>query len=146
MPFNLAKIIAIPYNFLINTLLFITQNTSKLPFSKIYVKTPYTYQIILYYILIFSLLYLYKTNNFQKILKYKKQIIAIFLIIFLIPNIIEEEAYKMLDEYNKNVESIIRKRKIDEYYKKKEEIIRYINSNSKENKIEKSKVKVLQRL
>lgn len=48
-----AKIIAIPYKLLIEFLLTITDITAKIPFSKIYVKTPYMYQIIFYYIFIF---------------------------------------------------------------------------------------------
>ncbi len=60
-------------------------------------------------------------------------------------NIIEEEAYKMVNDYNHNVESIIRQRKIDEYYKKKEEIVRILKNNN-ERKIEKVKKKVLQKI
>lgn len=42
-------------------------------------------------------------------------------------NIIEKEAYKKVNDYNNNLESISRKRKINEYYKMKESIMDYID-------------------
>ncbi len=82
--FKIAKIIGIAYGLFIKLLLLITEFSSKIPFSKIYIKTPYIFEIIFYYIIIFLLFF--KT---QKIIKYRKQIIAIFLIIILITNLIE---------------------------------------------------------
>ena len=60
-----------------------------MPFSKIYVKTPYSYQILLYYALLLTFVYLFKTDRIKKIVKFKKQIIAIILIIVLIPDLFE---------------------------------------------------------
>lgn len=77
--FQISKVIGIAYKVTINMLITLVEITSKIPFSVIYVKTPYLYQIVLYYILIFSL----------KWLRNKKQIIVIILIIILIPNLIQ---------------------------------------------------------
>lgn len=85
----LSKILGMFYNILIDLLLFMTEFTSKLPFSRVYVKTPYIYQIILYYIFLVMFVFLSKTGKIQKVLKFKKQIIAIILIIVLIPNLFE---------------------------------------------------------
>ena len=79
----------IPYNILINILLYITKITAKIPFSKIYLKTPFIYHIIFYYIFLFFLTYLINKKQINKINKYKNKIIIILLIIFLIPNIID---------------------------------------------------------
>ncbi len=86
---KIATILGKPYQILIKSIISITSITSKIPFSKVYIKVPYTYQIILYYLIIFISLYLFKTKKHQKILKYKKQIISIIIIIILIPNSIE---------------------------------------------------------
>ena len=90
--FDISKLLGLFYNVLIKLLLFITENTSKIPFSKIYVKMPYIYEIILYYIFIFTIFYLYKKYGkdifFIKIKriikKYHKKIIAVLLIFILI--------------------------------------------------------------
>ena len=50
---NVAKICGFFYKFLIWILIIITEFTSKIPLSKVYVKTPYLFQIISYYIFIF---------------------------------------------------------------------------------------------
>lgn len=84
--FKIIKIFGIIYKILIQIFLQIIKFTSKIPFSKIYVKTPFFYQIIIYYILVFLSGYLIKKN---KIKKYKKQIIAIILIMILVQNLID---------------------------------------------------------
>lgn len=84
--FQISEILGIFYKILIQLIIFITEFTSKIPLSKIHTKTPYVYQIILYYILIFGISYQIKS---KKVLKYNKQIIATILIIMLLPNIIE---------------------------------------------------------
>ena len=56
----IANFLGILYKPLIGLLEFITENTAKIPFSKIYLKTPYIWEIILYYILIISFTYLYR--------------------------------------------------------------------------------------
>lgn len=69
---EIAKILGKIYKLLIDLLLFITENTAKIPFSKIYIKTPYIWEIALYYMLIFLTLYLYqklRTRRFYKNLK-----------------------------------------------------------------------------
>lgn len=86
---KIAVILGKPYKILIKSIVSITSITSKIPLSKVYIKVPYTYQIILYYLIIFISLYLFKTKKHEKILKYKKQIISIIIIIILIPNSIE---------------------------------------------------------
>lgn len=50
---KISKILGWIYLQLIKIFLLIVENTSKIPFSKIYIKTPEIYQIILYYILVF---------------------------------------------------------------------------------------------
>ena len=80
LPLDLIKILGIPYNILINILLKITKFTSQIPFSKIYIKTPYFYQIICYYILIFYI----KKHHFKL-----NKIVAILLILILIGEIVD---------------------------------------------------------
>ena len=60
---------------------------------------PYTFQIILYYVILLITLYLIKTRNISKILKYKTKIIAIILIIVIVPNIIEKIPQSKLKVY-----------------------------------------------
>ncbi len=55
-----SKIIGNFYKPIIDLLELITKYTSKIPFSKIYIKVPYMWEIILYYVLIFLFTYLYK--------------------------------------------------------------------------------------
>lgn len=57
---EIAKLFGVIYKLLIDLLLIIAKYTSQIPFSKIYVKTPKIWQIILYYIIIFLIGYLYK--------------------------------------------------------------------------------------
>lgn len=49
-------------------------NISKFPFAKIYIKTPSIYSIILYYIIIFALLYLYKIYTINALTITQKRI------------------------------------------------------------------------
>ena len=91
LPLDLIKIVGIPYNMLINILLKTTQITSQLPFSKIYVKTPFFYQIICYYILAFYLINAkkFKLNQDDNVIKRKQKnlvnkIVAILLVVMLI--------------------------------------------------------------
>ena len=74
-----AKFLGKGYKLLIDLLLFITEKTAKIPFSKIYVKTPFLFEIVFYYSLIFSFTYLYKKfrtrrdeKSFKKYSKYSK--------------------------------------------------------------------------
>lgn len=84
--FKIAKLIGEVYKPLIKLLLFITEITAKIPFSKIYVKEPYLFQIIIYYSVIFFLINK-KTQKF--FFRYKKQIIAVVLIIAIFPSVLE---------------------------------------------------------
>lgn len=84
---DLARFLSVPYKLILKMFIGITEITSKIPFSKVYVKTPYIWQIVLYYSLLFTFWYLIKTNKFQKIKKFKKQIIAVILIIVIIPGL-----------------------------------------------------------
>ncbi|MDE5830260.1 MAG: ComEC/Rec2 family competence protein [Clostridia bacterium] len=96
---DIALFLGIPYKILIKILLNIIEFTSKIPFSKVYVKTPYMWQILLYYALLFSIWYLIKTNQIKKIVKYKKQIIAVILIIVLSLGLIEKLPQNYLKLY-----------------------------------------------
>ena len=98
---GIAKIVGIFYKLLIDLLLFITENTAKIPLSKIYIKVPSLWQIIVYYIFIFSIAYFYNKNGRKifilKIFKlihaarknYKKviSIILSFILIFTLISI-----------------------------------------------------------
>lgn len=79
--FPLCKILIIPLNFLLETLLFITEKVSKIPFSNITVITPHIFVIILMYLIIFVCYYLYKHK--EKITKTIK-IIGVVTILILI--------------------------------------------------------------
>ncbi len=84
---DLASLLAVPYKVLIKIFISIAEVTSKIPFSKVYVKTPYIWQIIFYYILLFIVWYCMRTKQIYKIFKFKKQLIAIVLIIVIIPSL-----------------------------------------------------------
>ena len=89
---DIAKIIGNLYSLSIDLLLIIAKYTSQIPLSKIYVKTPQIWQIILYYILIFLISYLYKkfgvkwikVNTIKFLKKYYKKITTIMLIIIIL--------------------------------------------------------------
>lgn len=85
----LANLIAIIYSPMLILLEKVTSLTAKIPYSKTYIKAPYLYQIIIYYLAILGLLYIIKTKKYNLLKKYKIQIIALILIIVLIPNLIE---------------------------------------------------------
>lgn len=61
---KIANFFGMIYKILIKLLLQITKISSKIPFSKIYIKLPYLSQIILYYLIIFLVYYLY--NKIRK--------------------------------------------------------------------------------
>lgn len=83
---------------ILNTLITIANFSCKLPFSQILVPTPKIWQIILYYIILFFILWCkykredmqsikfnYSKSKFDQILNYKKIIIWILIIILIIP-------------------------------------------------------------
>ena len=76
--FELAKIFSIPLNLCLKILIFISKFTSKIPLSKILVKTPYLFSIISIYLLIFILNYIVSIYNSNKNLRYfQKKIIKL---------------------------------------------------------------------
>ena len=89
---EIAKVMGKIYGTLIELLLLITENTAKLPLSKVYIKAPYIYEIVLYYILVFYILYLYKNFGkewiFEKIRKFiskiKKELKTVLVIASII--------------------------------------------------------------
>ena len=94
--YSIAKILAIILNFSLEVLIYISDFCSKIPFSKILIKTPYVISVILIYFLIIISNYIftiYLSNKplrlFQrkllKIIRIKKlhKIISIILIIFI---------------------------------------------------------------
>ena len=80
--FPLSKILIIPLNFLLETLLLITEKVSKIPFSNITVITPHILVIILMYLTIFACFYLYKHK--EKITKTIKLIGVVTIIIVIL--------------------------------------------------------------
>ena len=84
--YGVSYVLAKVYKGLICAFLKITEITAELPFSKVYIKLPYLYQIFLYYIFAFGTLYFLKT---KKKFRYKKQVIIVFFIIMLIPNVLD---------------------------------------------------------
>lgn len=93
--FNLAKLLAVILNLLLKSIVLIAKLISKLPFSNIVIKTPYTISIILLYILILIFNYIYTIYNSKihlrriqkriiKIVRVKNIVIFFSLIIALI--------------------------------------------------------------
>ena len=78
--FPVAKIISIPLKYLIYILLIIVKYCSKIPFSSITIRTPYIFEILIYYIV------LYLVFNYAKIKPYFKKLVVIILIAILIAN------------------------------------------------------------
>ena len=78
--FPVAKIISIPLKYLIYILLIIVKYCSKIPFSSITIRTPYIFEIFIYYIV------LYLVFNYAKIKPYFKKLVVIILIAILIAN------------------------------------------------------------
>lgn len=94
--FTIARFVGVIYKPLIKFLLLVTEITAKIPFSKIYVKEPYFFQIVFYYSLLFFLI----NKKTQKLfLRYKKQIIAIALIIAIFPSVLESAPKNYLKIY-----------------------------------------------
>ena len=58
--YGLASFLGKIYKILIDVLLFITGFTAKIPLSKTYIKVPYIWEIIIYYILVISIYYLHR--------------------------------------------------------------------------------------
>lgn len=78
--FPIAKIISIPLKYLIYILLVIVKYCSKIPFSSITIRTPYIFEILIYYIV------LYLVFNYAKIKPYFKKLVVIIMIVILIAN------------------------------------------------------------
>lgn len=78
--FPVAKIISIPLKYLIYILLVIVKYCSKIPFSSITIRTPYIFEILIYYIV------LYLVFNYAKIKPYFKKLVVIIMIVILIAN------------------------------------------------------------
>ncbi len=78
--FPVAKIISIPLKYLIYILLVIVKYCSKIPFSSITIRTPYIFEILIYYIV------LYLSFNYAKIKPYFKKLVVIIMIVILIAN------------------------------------------------------------
>ena len=78
--FPVAKIISIPLKYLTYILLIIVKYCSKIPFSSITIRTPYIFEILIYYIV------LYLVFNYVKIKPYFKKLVVIILIAILIAN------------------------------------------------------------
>ena len=78
--FPVAKIISVPLKYLIYILLIIVKYCSKIPFSSITIRTPYIFEIFIYYIV------LYLVFNYAKIKPYFKKLVVIILIAILIAN------------------------------------------------------------
>lgn len=74
------------YQLLLCFLLKVVHITSQIPFSKSYIIPPEIWQIILYEVLIFGMGYVVKTKRIKKVQKYKKQIIAIIIVIVFLSN------------------------------------------------------------
>lgn len=78
--FPVAKIISIPLKYLIYILLVIVKYCSKIPFSSITIRTPYMFEILIYYIV------LYLVFNYAKIKPYFKKLVVVIMIVILISN------------------------------------------------------------
>lgn len=78
--FPVAKIISIPLKYLIYILLVIVKYCSKIPFSSVTIRTPYIFEIFIYYIV------LYLVFNYAKIKPYFKKLVVVILIVILIAN------------------------------------------------------------
>lgn len=91
---DLAKFTSVILNFLLEILILIAEVSSKIPFSNIVVITPYKITIIIYYIIIFLILAIYRLKTYKsiKILilsinKNRKKLIGVLLIIIIIFNV-----------------------------------------------------------
>lgn len=110
--YNIAKLLAVILNFSLEGLINISHFTSKLPFSKILIKTPYTIAIIFIYFFILSCNYIFtfyysnkalrlfqrkimKSKNIIKILKF----ISIILILFFVFQLFNQIFFSNLKIY-----------------------------------------------
>lgn len=96
---NLANIIAMPLNILIQILLKIAEVCSKLPGSSIIVKTPNVVEIMSYYIIIFGCIFYRDILNKFRIKKEIKYIVICILIINICLGLIENIGIKNLRIY-----------------------------------------------
>ncbi len=98
---NFALLFGKIYKILIHILISITEYTSKIPLSKIYVKTPHLVEIVIYYFIIFGFFYCRKKKvPILKIIKNKyKKIIVSILTIVLIHTLLYVEMPKDLKIY-----------------------------------------------
>ena len=96
---NLANIIAMPLNLLIQILLKIAEVCSKLPGSSIIVKTPNVVEIMSYYIIIFGCIFYRDILNKFRIKKKIKYIVICILIINICLGLIENIRIKNLRIY-----------------------------------------------
>lgn len=96
-----ASVFGIVYKFLIDILQIITEYTSKMPLSKIYIKTPHLVEIIIYYLIIFGIYYCIKKNiSILKIIKEQhRRIVVILLLVVLICTLLYVEFPKDLKVY-----------------------------------------------
>lgn len=63
----ISKIMAKPYILLLRLLINVANYSSKIPISKIYVKTPYVISIVLYYLLVVALIIIFKIQKSNRI-------------------------------------------------------------------------------
>lgn len=99
--FNFAIVFGNVYKILIDILQIIITCTSKIPLSKIYVTTPHLVEIIIYYLITFSICYCIKKKiPILKIVKNRyKKIIAIMLVVVLTFTLLYVETPKCLKLY-----------------------------------------------
>lgn len=98
---NFAVLFGKIYKILIDFLIIITEYTSKIPLSKIYVKTPHLVEIIACYAILFGICYCIKKHvPILKIIKNRyKKVIAIMLIVILTYTLLYVESPKQLKIY-----------------------------------------------
>ena len=78
--FPIAQIVSIPLKYLISILLSIAKYCSRIPFSSITIRTPYLFEILIYYSILYVLF------NYIRLKKYTKNIISMCLVFVLIAN------------------------------------------------------------
>lgn len=98
---NFAVLFGKIYKILIDFLIIITEYTSKIPLSKIYVKTPHLVEIVVHYAILFGICYCIKKHvPILKIIKNRyKKVIAIILIVILTCTLLYVELPKQLKIY-----------------------------------------------
>lgn len=98
---KLSKLFGFILSCFLKILIFIANISSKLPFSKIYVKTPSMWILVFYYLVISFILYKYKMNNrrkkrFEKYLLNKNALIRKVFLCFIIVVIIFVNVIKII--------------------------------------------------